>query len=639
MPSFKDTFNDLKIKVFGTKTVDIDTKLNQAVKDISSYRSGSGRQGYIDLVRNMISKTAGGDMSLDNAGGIFGQGATSPSTFGQGNRLARYKSYEAIVQNINYCHRALAVITDNVLAPDDITKVSLDIKPSTLLGTEEVPVQSQISTVKEGLKILKLEENLDIITKNTLLLGDFFVEIANAKTALTSKSLLAEQFQQELEQQDKEKIQVSDNNLKYNILMDYTSLSEANDTSKDDASEITSKPDQKIQVDKARNMQLVFHDPARVIKLQSDMFPLCFGYLVFPKATVNPQQIMQTQVVDSICTSILKSLEKRIPQINDVDDKELKGIIAAMVKETDETRAMNIRYVQPERMQHFKVPSMKFHPYGESIFDSCQFIAKVLIALETALAVQRLSRSTEKRKIGIEVGMPRDAQKLVQKLQEEFNKRKISLDSFGTVDTIPSMITTFEDIYIPQKDGKPFVDISSFAEGNVDIRGKVDELKFLRDSVVASLGVPASFLNIEENLSNKNALGEENILFARTIISHQKYITKDVNSLIQKIFTIINPEQAMTLFDNIIITLPPPKSLQFERESKYLSDLTTLIESLERIGIPKEWAKKHYLTNIDWDEVKNHEIEETVDKKLGVGKKDDDGLGGMGGMGGMGGGF
>jgi len=278
------------------------------------------------------------------------------------------------------------------------------------------------------------------------------------------------------------------------------------------------------------------------------------------------------------------------------------------------------------------VPSTKYHPYGEAIFDACQFNAKCLIALETALAIQRLSRSTEKRKISIELGLPRDARKMVEKLKEEFRKRKISLDSFGTVDTIPSLITTFEDVYIPTKDGKAFVDIGTFTEGNVDIRGKVDELKFLRDSVIASLGVPASFCNIEENLSNKSALGEENILFARTIVAHQKYLTKNINGLIKKVFDIINPEMALTLFDHVLIALPPPKSLQFERESKYIGDLATLVEALERLGIPKEWAISKYLTNIDWGELKNFEINDVIDKKLGTAKKEDEGMGG--GMGG-----
>jgi hypothetical protein len=298
---------------------------------------------------------------------------------------------------------------------------------------------------------------------------------------------------------------------------------------------------------------------------------------------------------------------------------------------------MNIRYVPPNNIQHFKRPSTKYEPYGESIFDACQFSAKCLVAMETALAVQRLARSTEKRKIAVEIGLPRDARKMIEKLKEELRKRKVTLDNFGTVDTIPSMITTFEDVYIPQRDGKPFVDISTFNEGNVDIRNKVEELKFLRDSVVASLGVPPSFINIEENLSNKAALTEENILFARTIVSHQKYITDQINKLVQKVYDIISPEEALSILDNVLIALPSPKSLQYEREARYLSELANLIETLERIGIPREYTKKKYLSNIDWEDLKNYEVGEKIEKELGTTKEDPmDAMGGMGGTGGMG---
>jgi hypothetical protein len=222
-------------------------------------------------------------------------------------------------------------------------------------------------------------------------------------------------------------------------------------------------------------------------------------------------------------------------------------------------------------------------------------------------------------------------------MKEEFRKRKVSLDSFGSVDTIPSMITTFEDVYIPQKDGKPFVDISTFTEGNVDIRSKVDELKFMRDQMVASLGIPPSFLGIEENLSNKAALSEENILFARTVIAHQKYLTHQLRDLVQKVFDIIDPETALTILDHVEISLPVPRSLQYEREARYMSEVANLIENLERVGIPKEYTKKKYLSQIDWEEVKKYDIDEKIDKELGAGNEEDDGMGGMGGIGGAGG--
>ena len=318
------------------------------------------------------------------------------------------------------------------------------------------------------------------------------------------------------------------------------------------------------------------------------------------------------------------------------NDQEIKDIVHILLANTDLNKAMEIRYVPPDKMVHFFIPSTKYYPYGESIFDSVQFSAKVLTALETALAVQRLSRSTEKRKIAIEIGLPRDAKKAIEGMKEEFRKRKISLDSFGSVDTIPSMITTFEDVYIPQKDGKPFVDVSTFDEGRVDTRGKVDELKFMRDQMVASLGVPPAFIGIEENLSNKAALSEENILFARTVISHQRYLTHQMNDLIQKVFDIIDPETALSILDFVEVALPVPRSLQFEREASYMSNVANLVEALERIGIPREYSKKKYLSQIDWDEVKKFEIDEKIDLALKVGTAEDpNAMGAMGGLGGM----
>ena len=336
--------------------------------------------------------------------------------------------------------------------------------------------------------------------------------------------------------------------------------------------------------------------------------------------------------------SILRNVEAKIPQMAEFkNNKELKDIIIYMIRQTDPNQALEIRYIPPDKMTHFMCPSTKYYPYGESIFDASQYSAKVLMALETALAVQRLSRSTEKRKIAIEVGLPRDAKKAIEQMKEEFRKRKVSLDSFGTVDTIPSMITTFEDVYIPQKDGKPFVDISTFNEGNVDIRSKTDELKFMRDQLTSSWGIPPSFIGIEENLSNKSALSEENILFARTVIGHQKYLSHQIENLVAQVFDIVDPEEALLLFENIDIHLPTPKSLQYEREARYMNELVGLIESLERIGIPKEYSKKKYLSHMDWEEVKKYDIDQKVDETLDTSKKDDDGMGGIGSGGGFGG--
>lgn len=633
--AIKDTFNDIKKQVLGVKTDQIDDKLDKAVKSIVSYRSQSSSKSYIDMVKTLISKQMNNSsISTDANSQMFGQGAPSPAAFGQSSRLQRYKTYDAIVTNINYCYRALNVLTDNILSPDDITKISLEIKPKSF-SEDDTNTEARAENVKEAIRILKIEEAMTLIVKNTLMFGDFFCEIADSKEALTNRSLILEGLDLDKRRDmGVETINASikhenDNiNLKFNI--DYRSFNElVLDKGKN------KKETKDDNIKQLEELSMVFHEPTRVVKLQSDMFPICFGYLVFPRMSNAPSISMEDDAVNNICISILKNLQGKIPEASDLSNvSDLKDIMKFLVDRADLQKAMEIRYVPPNRMEHFQVPSTKYYPYGESIFDSVQYMSKVLMSMETALAIQRLSRSTEKRKIEVEIGLPRDARKVIEEMKETFNKRKISLDSFGSVDTIPSMITTFEDIYLPMKDGKKFVDVSTFTEGNIDMRSKTDELKFMRDSLVASLGIPASFLNIEENLSNKAALSEENILFARTIISHQKYFTSQVNKLIEKIFFLTSPEDALTLLDNVNIAFAPPKSLQFEREARYISEITNLIRSLEEIGIPKEYAKRKYLTSIDWDDLKKYMTDEKIEATLKTGKEEDDALGGMGGMGG-----
>ena len=58
MPSIANILNKLKTTIVQTQTKKIDDKLDQAVKDIVAYKSHSGRNGYIELVRSLVSKTA-----------------------------------------------------------------------------------------------------------------------------------------------------------------------------------------------------------------------------------------------------------------------------------------------------------------------------------------------------------------------------------------------------------------------------------------------------------------------------------------------------------------------------------------------------------------------------------------------------
>ena len=65
-----------------------------------------------------------------------------------------------------------------------------------------------------------------------------------------------------------------------------------------------------------------------------------------------------------------------------------------------------------------------------------------------------------------------------------------------------------------------------------------------------------------------------------------------------------------------------------------MNELSTLVENLERIGIPKEYSAKKYMSQIDWEEVKKYDISQKINQTIDPSKKDDDEMGGMGGFGG-----
>jgi hypothetical protein len=146
MASLFDTLSKLKTTIMQTQTARVDASLDKAVKDIIAYKSHSGRNGYIELVRSLISKNS--DVKISGvSGSLFGQGV-SPISFGQGGRIQRYKVYQSIVTQLNHAYRALAVLIDNILSPDDITKQVLEIRPKVYLE-DDTPIQSKVRYVRE----------------------------------------------------------------------------------------------------------------------------------------------------------------------------------------------------------------------------------------------------------------------------------------------------------------------------------------------------------------------------------------------------------------------------------------------------------------------------------------------------------
>lgn len=577
--SVLDTFKNLKVGILGTKTDAIDKEIDSSLRSIETYSSNVGRNRYVETIKNLISTTG-----VDNPDLMLKSFQTNQriETYDQSGRINRYKEYDAILSKISYCQRALKVLTDNIISPDEITKRSIQFLVDEQNRKEKTKADTTIGRLKNIERDIKFEKYIDKIVSSTLKKGDFFIEILHApkgEQALTilnestiTEKITSEQKEQLFKDHDwlpmgpsitwKSSITIKESEKKERkieksgtIILEYGEFGGAlsgispnhfglsfpggqggsavthspnpmtepmskdqhktkglddDPLNKDDKfkSKFDDKSKDEEQKDglELKDIFISLHQPQYVIRLETERFRTCLGYLVFPK--VDPMTLnmggmgaIAGNTINAVCTNIIKqlhdSLKSNTQDTLRVSD-DLRETILKYLDVIQNNEDLKIRYVPPDMMVHWRINVDRFDPYGESILECVNFDARLLIALKTATTIKRLSSSTDKRIISVETGLPRDAKNLIEMVKEGMRKRKISIDSMGSIDTIPSQIVTFEDIYLPMRDGKDFVkfDHQQFGPNpQEDIEG----LKFIRDNIVANLGVPAPFLGLEEN--------------------------------------------------------------------------------------------------------------------------------------------
>jgi hypothetical protein len=696
-----EIFNTIKTSILGTKTSDIDREIDGSFRSIERYSISSDRNKYIEAIKDLIAKTG---TAPDNSLIKGLQGNPQVQTYDQTGRISRYNEYDAITRKISYCQRALDTLVDHIISPDDITKTSLQFVTDNT-ADESSDLKTTLARCKKIQTKLELEKKIRKIVRVTLHKGDNFVEIIHSPQGQQALSILHEGKECEVENKifnfgdsiqsnlTYEVPNKDDNNKKDEVTRTNKIVLEAtyftgllsgmpgytaganvkgdravtsmpyvpNPKSKDahssgipdtdedkkfkakfdDPGKTVSKEDELKQL---RDLFITVHNPKYIIRLETERFKTCLGYLVFPK--IDPalasigSSLMSVGLnsVDSLCQQIVGQIQNQLKASNDKIkvSPELKQALLTYLTSIQNNDDLKIRYVAPELMIHWRINSELFDPYGESIFECVNFDCRLLIALKTATTIKRLTYATDKRVISVETGLPRDAKNIIETIKEGLNKKKISVDSMGSIDNIPSQIPTFETIYIPMRDGKKFVEFDKM-EWGMNPQEDIEPLKFIRDNIVANLGVPAPYLGLEENMSNRSLLTVENINFTRTIIAYQKELSQPLKEMFEKIYKLVFPDYEN--LEKIQITYQEPKISPYEHQMEYVEQMQRLIEALRSLGVPVEWLKKKYLPNIDWEEIEKFNAEEIVKKELGDVPSDQETMGGGTMLGGIGGGM
>lgn len=633
-------FNNLKTGIIGTKTDKLDQKIDASLKTINTYSSSVSKNAYIDNIKSLMQKSVGpmGSGSEDFLKDI-GTG-TQITTLVQSDRVKRYAEYDAITNKISYCQRALKVLTDNIISPDIITKRTIQIihpeedKQEGLKGN----IDTVISRLKRIKKDIAIEKYIDKIVSSTLKKGDLFIEILHSPKGQNAMTILSEkkEFTKIIKlKEDKKTIKEN------KVILEIMTVKTENKKGKKNKNFIEQdkfkskfEDNEEIKGADLKDIFISIHNPKFIIRLETERFKSCLGYLVFPKIELASQpwnlgsSVYNTNEVDAICKKILEQLKDNVKEIKDLTNpRDLKNVILNYLSIIENDEDLKIRYVPPELMTHFRINVDKFDPYGESIYECVVFDCKLLMALKTANTIKRLSSATDKRIISIETGLPRNLKNLIETIREGLKKRKISIDSFGSIDTIPSLIPTFEDIYLPQKDGKKYVEFEKVDWGP-DPQNDIDSLKFIRDNIVANLSVPPAFVGLEDSVGNRALLTVESIQFARTIVSYQKELSNPLFELFDKIYTLMYPD-GVGECEGVSISFLPPQASTYEHIMEYVEQAGRIIDALKNLGIPEGYLKRKYLPHIDWDNIENAAIDDKISKELSGGGEEGGGAGGF----------
>lgn len=615
------------------------------------------KQNYIDSINTLYAennKTSGNKSGKSNTfEDLIDEKVKSLTTNPDLARLARYQELDFMVTNLPQVSRALQIYTDNIVSPNDITKQSLSINVSDNLDTAQTDVVKGM--IRKIISTSKLESMIDSIVYDTLSKGDKFVEIVNL-TELKIDKLL--EFQNVKVDESKEKDVVHQlTEVKVRCLFDNMEndsevekvLNEKTDTNDleldsllEDNNDIVTKnpesvkPQDKKQEEKKKQetnintlskLSYKYHKPENVIKVSKDSF--IFGYIVFSGVVTKQTDITKTNqqtsakmygnsttvnVGEEIIGKVFETIKTAIKNKNkelETNESEMYSIIRKLLY--DANANITCRFVKPEYFVHFKIPG-KFEDYGEGIFYNVRSTARMYTIMLYAVTIHRLTRSMEKRVFNVDIGDSIDAAGLIQQFKKSIKQKSVVFSDDITLDNIPDMISMFEDYYIPQRDGTPFVNIDTLP--GQEIQGKLDELEFLRKQMLVGIGVPPTLLGYDQDASYTTTLSQENSMFAQTIIRYQKNFSTGFTELIEKIYAIVNTSN-IDMVSNATVTLQPPKILQIQREAEVLGNLQNIKDVLETLGVPKEYISKKYFSNyIDHVEVEKMKQKETVSKEL-----------------------
>ena len=388
-------------------------------------------------------------------------------------------------------------------------------------------------------------------------------------------------------------------------------------------------------------LRLIDHNPRNIVIIRQKQWIMGYLYVdvINSKQGVSNQSKNRpfddelssaTELIDKLYKSVLNYLKTK--SVDEIPD-DLKDTITNILK-NHMSGDVVIRFIPIENMQHFKIKSEEFDPYGESYFYNILPMIKQYLSKLLASTLYALARAGRHLLIEVDVTNDHDARNRIESVRRALKKREITGDDLNSLETVAKHLTTFDDIYVPSKDGKKFVNIDTLDLGSAEDKDAEND-KLLKN-ILTGIEIPPSLLGIEEYTNSRNTLSQESIVFARSIIRLQKVFSDQLTAFIQKIYVLMH-KKSHTIDPNveeIKVTFPAPQGILASSSVEVLSNQQNAINIWTSLGFTPKDAKQKVMPWIDWNKVDAKAFSQPQ-QQPGMGM--DMGMGGMmGDMGGMG---
>ena len=300
---------------------------------------------------------------------------------------------------------------------------------------------------------------------------------------------------------------------------------------------------------------------------------------------------------------------------NEVFENELSKTIFKNIENSDEYNIFQVA--------HFRLlGDDAYLPYGSSYFAGVRDVWSKLIKAEDLMMSYRITRMSERNIFHVEVGNmnDNDVQTYMPRIAEVFKKAPQVDRTNGNVDMRYEPMNVDEDLLMPMRGGKKFVEMDKLAPAsNLEA---IADIEYLRENLFNALRIPKPFLSFAENAGDGKSLAMMDMRFAKQVGRVQRAMILELNKIAIIHLMLLGLDEEV---DNFKLTMNFPsvqadmqKIERFKEKMTLYKDVTSKEDS-GWAGMSKTNAKKKFLDMSDDDiieDLKQQRVERMLDQEL-----------------------